>query len=73
MDWLCPQPALPPPKAGRVGPGGFDSPEPDTSRKSPSSSFRVQVCMPDHSPDLTFRRGQIDAVLLTEVDREDGV
>lgn len=31
----------------------------------------VQVGTLDHS--LTFRRGQIDAVLLTEVDREDGV
>lgn len=33
----------------------------------------VQVGTLDHSPNLTFRRGQINAVLLTEVDREDGV
>lgn len=71
MAWLSPQPALSPPKAGRVGPRGFASPEPHASQKSPSSSFRVQVGTLDHS--LTFRRGQIDAVLLTEVDREDGV
>lgn len=42
-------------------------------RKAQPSRFCMQVCTTRQSPNLTFWRGQFDAVLLTEVDREDGM
>lgn len=42
-------------------------------RKAQSSRFCIQVCSTGQRPNLTFWRGQIDVVLLTEVDGEDGM
>lgn len=42
-------------------------------RKGQPSTFCMHVCTTGQSPNLTFWRGQIDAVLLTEVDGEDGM
>lgn len=42
-------------------------------RKAQPSTFCMQVCTAGQSPNLTFWRSQINAVLLTEVDGEDGM